>query len=331
MFEVLITDSIQPPPDIEQRILDGIANVRCLQVSNQESLDESVSNADALIVYHEYRVTSNTIAKMPKCKVIVRGGVGYDNVDAVTAASRKIPVCNIPDYGVDEVADHAIGLMLALHRGIVRTERRLRDSLHPWDRRAIEPIQRLDGMTMGIIGCGRIGSATARRAQAFKMRVMVYDPYMVPGMEKVHSVTRVDLATLLSQSHVISLHTPLTDETRHLIDARALRQMRSDSLLINTARGAVVDTDAVAEALQSGRLGGAAIDVLTKEPPTNENQIVRLWQDRSADVNLILTPHVAYYSMQAIHEIRVKGAEEVRRVLCGERPWNCINRAWKGD
>lgn len=325
MYRVLITDSIEPPPTLEQDVLNGLAEVVCLKVTAHNPLDQLVSDADALIVYHECSVTASTIAQMPKCRVIVRGGVGFDNVDIKAAAARQIPVCNIPDYGVDEVADHALGLLLALNRGIVRLDRRLRDSLEPWDRRAVEPVYRLAEQTLGIVGCGRIGAATARRAQALKMRVLVCDPYLRPGMEKALNVERVDWATLLDQSDIVSIHTPLSDETRHLINDEALARMRPGALLINTARGAVVDTDAVANALRTGQLAGAAIDVLSQEPPSKTSQLIQLWQDRSIDVNLIVTPHVAYYSTAAIAEIRRKGAEEIRRVFLGQPPLNCVN------
>lgn len=328
MYRVYITDSIEPPATLEQEVLSGVADVVCLKITPEKPLDQCVSDADALILYHECRVTASTIAQMPRCRVIVRGGVGFDNVDIKAAAARGIPVCNIPDYGVDEVADHTIGLLLALNRGIVRSDRRLRDSLEPWDRRAIEPVFRLSEQTLGIVGCGRIGSATARRAQALKLRVVAYDPYLRPGMEKSLNVERVDWEALLDQSDIVSIHTPLTDETQHLINDAAISKMRPRAQLINTARGAVVDTDAVARALRTGRLAGAAIDVVTHEPPDKSSELIKLWQDRSIDVNLIVTPHVAYYSTAAITEIRRKGAEEIRRVFLGQQPLNCVNRAW---
>ena len=170
-----------------------------------------------------------------------------------------------------------------------------------------------------------IGSATALRARALKMRVLIYDPYLRPGMEKVVDATRVDLDTLLERSDVISIHTPLTDETRQMIDAQALQKMRRHALLINTARGAIVDLDALSRALFSGQIGGAAIDVLPTEPPTTAMPLIQLWQDPELSVNLIITPHTAYYSGSAIDEIRRKGAEEIARVLRGEPPWNCVN------
>lgn len=325
MFDVVITDSLEPPPRLEAEILDGLANVRCLEGMGSDEWQQTIARADALIVYHKTKLTAPIIASLEQCKVIVRGGVGYDNIDAVAAAARGIPVCNIPDYGVDEVAEHALGMMIALNRGFIRAERRLRYKLSPWDRRAIEPTFRLSESTIGIIGCGRIGSAMAQRARNLKMRVLIYDPYMRPGMEKLVDGRRVELAELLAESDVVSVHTPLTDQTRHLINAAALSAMRPHALLINTSRGEVVDTAAVARALRNGQLGGAGIDVLAQEPPSAEQPIIELWQDPEADVNLILTPHTAYYSASAITEIRTKGAEEVARILRGEAPQNQVN------
>jgi D-3-phosphoglycerate dehydrogenase/C-terminal binding protein len=325
MLQVVITDSQEPPARLEDDILAGLANVRCLEGLPREAWQEAVEQADGLIVYHKTKLTEEIIARLTRCRVIVRGGVGYDNIDVAAAAARGIPVCNIPDYGVDEVADHALGMLIALNRGFLRAERRLRFKLAPWDRRAIEPTFRLSEATMGIIGCGRIGGAMALRARALKMRVLIYDPYLRPGMEKLVDGERVELAQLLSESDAISVHTPLTDETRHLIDDAALAAMRSHALLINTSRGAVVDTAAVARALRSGKIGGAGIDVLTIEPPSAEQPLIALWQDPEADVNLMITPHTAYYSASAITEIRTKGAEEVARVLRGQPPRNRIN------
>jgi C-terminal binding protein len=326
MYRVLITDSMPPPASVEAEVLDGLATVECLNCHSPDELDRHVVDADGLIVYHESRITLQTLAGLKHCQVIVRGGVGYDNIDVAAAAARGIPVCNIPDYGVDEVADHAIGMMIALNRGFLRAERLLRHRLEPWDRRAVLPTFRLSHATLGIVGCGRIGMATAIRARALKMRVLINDPYLRPGMEKLVDATRVGLDELLACSDAISIHTPLSDETRHLIDARALDQMQPHALLINTSRGAVVDTDAVADALMSGRIGGAAIDVLSTEPPHAGMKLIRLWQDPGLSANLIITPHTAYYSSSAIDEIRRKGAEEVARVLRGQPPLNLVNR-----
>jgi D-3-phosphoglycerate dehydrogenase/C-terminal binding protein len=266
---------------------------------------------------------------MERCRVIVRSGVGFDNVDLAEAGRRGIYVCNVPDYGVDEVADHAIGMMLALNRGLLLADRRLRDSLSPWDYTATRPVHRLAGATMGVVGLGRIGTATALRAKALKMRVLACDPYIASGVDKAVGVQMAELDELLAASDVVSLHVPLTDDTRHLIDARALGLMKPAAVLVNTARGAVVDVDALAAALAERRIAGAGIDVLPVEPPGADSALIRLWREEAdPPINLILTPHSAFYSEQGLAEMRVKGAREIGRVLRGELPRNCVNQGF---
>jgi len=326
MHRVVITDCLAPPATVEERVLSGLAEVECLLARSEEDLIGRVERADALIVFHEISISARIVERLDRCRVIVRGGVGFDNVDLAAAGAQGIPVCNVPDYGVDEVADHALMLLLALDRGLVRVERSLRRTLVPWDKGAVEPVPRLAGKTMGILGLGRIGSAMALRARALRMRVIACDPYLRPGLEKVLDVPLVDFETLLRESDAISVHTPLTAETNGLFGASAIGRMKRGALLINTARGAIVDTDAVAAALESGQLAGAGIDVLAVEPGTAGQRLVRLWQeDRQPAVNLILTPHTAFFSEAAIGEIRVKSAEEVARVLRGEPPRNPVN------
>ena len=331
MHRVVITDCLKPPARIEERTLEGLAQVDCLMAKSSDVLHGQLADADAIILYHEVDLTDAILRELKQCKVIVRGGVGYDNVDVKIAGELGIPVCNVPDYGVDEVADHAIGLMLGCLRGFTLAERRFRQAktLLPWDRHDVGTVSRTGECTLGIIGCGRIGSATALRAQALKMRVVIYDPYLRPGMEKVCGVERVDLEYLLKESDVVSMHTPLTEETHHLIDAEALARMKRTAYLINTARGAVVDTSALAEALRERRIAGAGIDVLPNEPPTVDDPLIQLWQaDHDPPINLAITPHTAYYSETALLEIREKSSAEVARVLRGEAPWNVVNEEW---
>ena len=326
MHNVIITDYLAPPPDIEQKELDGLATVHCLQARNNGELRGRLRETDAIIIFHEVTMPAELVAELDCCRIIVRCGVGYDAVDIRAAGARGIPVCNVPDYGTDEVADHAIGLMLACNRGILRAERTVRFTLGPWDKRAVGSVPRLAGRTMGVVGLGRIGSATALRAKALKMRVIACDPYLRPGMEKVLGVQMVDLPTLLAESDVVSLHTPLSEETRHLIDAPALARMKPTALLVNTARGAVVDVDALAAALRAGRLAGAGIDVLPAEPPGADEPLIKLWQERTEPfVNLIITPHTAFFSDEGMIEMRMKAAQEIARALRGERLRNCVN------
>ncbi len=323
MHKVVITDYLTPPADLEEKELDGLAKVYCLQARNNEELRGQLHDAAGIVVFHEVTLPADLIAEAKQCRIVVRCGVGFDAVDIRAAGAQGIPVCNVPDYGV---ADHAIALMLACNRGLLRVERTVRFALGPWDKRAVGSVLRLAGQTMGIIGLGRIGGATALRAKSLKMRVIACDPYLRPGMEKVIGVQMVDLATLLAESDVVSLHTPLTEETRNLIDARALAQMKPSALLINTARGAVVDVKALAEALRAGWLAGAGIDVLPCEPPNADMPLINLWQERDGPfVNLIITPHTAFYSDAGMVEMRTKAAQEIGRGLRGEPLRNCVN------
>ncbi len=326
MYRLCITDYLEPPATFEEAELKDLAEVACLRARTANELIGRVADADALLVFHEVTVPAAVIDTLTRCRIIARTGVGVDNVDVAAASARGIVVTNVPDYGVDEVADHAMALMLACNRGLLRADRMLRPGLKPWDYRAIHPTMRLAGATMGIVGLGRIGTATALRAQAFRMRVIACDPYIAPGIDKAVGVQMVDLPTLMSESDVVSLHVPLTDETRGMIDAAALARMKPNAILVNTARGAVVDCVALAGALRQGKIGGVGIDVLPTEPPHPDEAIVRLWLAREEPpANLVITPHSAFYSEAGMIEMRVKAAREVARVLRGERPRYCVN------
>ena len=326
MKRVVITDYLEPPASIESEVLDGVADVACLLARRTQELDGKLKDVDAIILCHEVTINEAVVAQLDRCKVVVRCGVGFDNIDLKAAGRRGIPVCNVPDYGVDEVADHAIAMALACNRGLIKAERLLRKTLQPWDMRAVQPIFRIAGATMGIVGLGRIGSATALRAKGLGMRVLAYDPHVRPGTDKVLGVTLVDWETLLQSSDIVSVHTPLTDETRGMVNAAALAQMKPSAILVNTARGAVVDTDALAAALELEQIAGAGIDVLPEEPAELSMPLVALWQqERVPPVNLVMTPHSAFYSDQGLVEMRRKAAQEIRRVLQGQAPLNCVN------
>ena len=332
MFKVVITDYIGPEVEVEKSIIGDLAEIEPLLARSIAELEGKVDDADAIIIFHEVSLPEAVISRLSNCRVIARGGVGYDAVDFRFAGKQGIPVCNVPDYGVDEVADQAIGMMIALNRGFLKAERGLKSSLEPWDCRAVQPVKRLSGATLGIVGLGRIGQATAQRARAMRMRVVAYDPYLRPGTEKVFGVEMVSFEELLSTSDVVSLHTPLTKETEGLIDNDALSRMKSDSILVNTSRGSVVDTAALAKALRSGKIAAAGIDVLPIEPPSEDEPLIQLWREADeTNVNLIITPHTAFYSAEAMLEIRTKTAMEVARALRGEKLVNCVNSQWLPD
>ena len=325
-FKVPITDYISSPPVYEEKVLADVAEVPCLEQVEESGLTGKIEDADALIVFHTIRISASSIRRLRKCRAIVRCGVGYDNVDLAAAGAKGIYVCNVPDYGTEEVADHAMALMLACARGLILTERRLRKILAPWNFLAASPLQRLAGATLGIIGLGRIGTATALRAKGFRMKIVACDPYLPDGYDKALGVTMVPLDELMAVSDIVSVHTPLTPETTQIVGAAQLAKMKPHGILINTARGKCVDVQAMAESLRDGKIGGAGLDVLPDEPPAKDDPIVRLWQQDDPPVNLIVTPHNAFYTEQSREEMRTKAAMEVRRVLIGEKPRNVVNR-----
>jgi C-terminal binding protein len=315
-MNVLIADFLEDA-SIEGPVLEGLADVVVVNGHDESDLAPYLDDADAIILFHDIaRMTDATFANAGQCKVIVRAGVGYNNVDLPAAGLRGIAVCNVPDYGTEEVADHSIMLLLAVARFLIVQDQSMRAGT--WDYLIGKPTPRLRGKTLGLVGCGRIGSATAIRAKAFGLDVVFYDPNVPPGLEKALGVRReFRLEPLLEQADFVSLHCYLDDRSRHLIDAQALARMKPGSILINTARGPVVDQEALIAALDSGHLLGAGIDVFELEP---------LDDDRLRHHSrVVLTPHSAFYSVEGFVELRTKAAEEVRRVLLGEGPRNLVN------
>ena len=324
-MKVVITDYVAPPAEFEERVLANVADVICLQQTDETGLEGKIEDADGLIVFHTITLSSRSIDRLTKCKVISRCGVGFDNVDLAAAGSKGIYVCNVPDYGVDEVADHAIALTLSCSRGLSFTEKQLRKTLKPWNYLAVPKLHRLAGSTFGVIGLGRIGTATAMRAKALRMDVVACDPYIPDGRDKALGVTMVPLDELVTVSDVVSVHTPLTEETRGIVGKQQIAKMKHHAILINTARGECVDVDALAQALEEGKIGGAGLDVLPVEPPETQRRIIELWQQDDPPVNLVITPHSAFYSEEGKEEMRTKAALQVKRVLLGEKPRNVVN------
>jgi phosphoglycerate dehydrogenase-like enzyme len=266
---------------------------------------------------------------MQRCRQIVRAGVGFDQIDIAACARNGIPVCNTPDYGTTDVADHAIAMMLALARGIVTYHEQLKqDPLDGWNFMAAPTVRRLAGQVFGVVGLGRIGTATALRAKAFGMDVVFYDPYRESGVELALGIRRVDsLSALLRQADVVTLHVPLTEETRNLMDAKAFSLLRPGALLINTARGPVVEIESLLHALLSGKLAGAALDVLPIEPPSSNDPLIAAWRDGKSELHrrLILSPHAAFYSSSSLRDVREKSAKVAVDYLLNGKLRNCVN------
>src|SRR5688572_29892576 len=230
--KVIITDFIAEPLEYERQILGEVADITALNAMHESDLAGRIEDADVVVIYHQLAIGSATIDRLNNCKLIIRGGVGFDNVDRAAARLRGIPVANVPDYGTEEVADSAIGMMLSLTRGIHLYDARLRRKAGPWSYSAAVPLVRLRGRVFGIIGLGRIGTATAVRAKALGMDVAFYDPYKPDGYDKAVGVRRVErLDDLLAQSFVLSLHCPLTEETWHVVGAAEIAKMPRGSYL----------------------------------------------------------------------------------------------------
>ncbi len=328
-FRVAITDFILDDLGPERRMLGDIAEIVACNANDESQLAGQIEDADALMIYHCLTITRPTIDRLKRCKLIVRCGVGYDNVDFKYARSRGLDVANVPDYGTEEVADSAIGLMLALTRGISQLNSRLRARNGEWIFSQAAPLHRLRGRVFAIIGLGRIGTAAAMRARALGMEVVFYDPYKPDGYDKANGIRRVEtLAELLSQAFVLSVHCPRTPETHGMIGAKEISQMPMGSFLINTARGAIVDTSAIPDAIASGRLAGAGIDVFAVEPPSDDDPLIRVWRDPNhlAHDRVIVNPHAAFYSEEGLIDMREKGAANCRRALVGQPVRNVVNR-----
>lgn len=326
-FKIVISDFIADALTIEKNIFGDTAEVIALDAYSEEELEGKIEDADAIIMYHSLTIRRKTLDRLNQCKLIVRAGVGIDNIDYAYARTRGIPVSNIPDYGSEDVADTAIGMMLALTRGIGFLNSRLRDGIGAWSYTQVQPLLRLRNRNLGIVGLGRIGIAAALRAKALGMHVTFYDPYKPDGFDKALGIRRAEsLQSLLQQVEVLSLHCPLTAETYHLINEKTLELLPQASYLINTARGSVVETSAIPAAIVSGRLAGAAFDVLEQEPPVKD-PLVEAWQNPAhpAYHKVIINPHAAFYSEEGLIEIRVKGAKACLRALQGQEIRNIVN------
>jgi phosphoglycerate dehydrogenase-like enzyme len=305
-----------PAATVERGVLDGTADVRTLELDFNDPLPAEALGADVLLLWHNIPVNAAVIARLKNCRALIRNGTGYDSVDTAAAAARGIPVCNVPDYGTEEVADHALALTLALGRQLFPLDAEAKRL--GWQIRVAARLHRLRGRQFGIIGLGRIGTATALRAKAFGFRVVFHDPYLAAGAHKALGIERAaTLDDLLRGSDVVSVHCPLTAETRGLIGARELALMKPEALLVNTARGDIVQKEPLFVALRGGRLAGAGLDVVENEPLRSAAE--------AATPNLIVTCHAAFCSPEGMVEMRTTSARIARAALRGEPVWNRVN------
>ena len=325
-MKILIPDVIKPPADIEIEIFGLEADIITGEATHSEMIsDEIWKECNAVLAFDQLDYNKELLSKMSSCKVIVRVGVGYDNVDVVDAKNKNIIVCNVPDYGTEEVADHTMALLLSLVRGLPEYTRRVK--LRNWNRHNSMPF-RLRDKVIGIIGFGRIGTATALRSKAFGMKVIFYDPYINDGYDKALGVERVSLLEdIARESDIISLHTPLTHETKGMINDSFFAYVNRKPIIINTARGPIVEIAALEKAMREGVVKAAGLDVLPLEPSDDSQQLIVDWEQDEEWLRgrLLVTPHVSFCCPEAFEEMRRKAAEEALRVLNGGKAKNCVN------
>ena len=316
-FKVYITDCDHADVEIEKKVLaDTCDELPLLKCRTEDDVIARCADAEGLIIQYA-PLTRRAIESLKHCKVMARYGVGVDTIDLKAATERGIVVCNVPDYGMHEVADHALALMLCLTRKISIANARVKEG--HWDVRQIMPVFRHQVQTLGVISIGRIGGALAQKAHALGMKILAYDPYAAP--ERLPDYVKlVSLEELLRQSDVVSVHCPLTEETRNLFDEARLSLMKPTAYLVNTSRGHIVNEAALEKMLAEKRLAGAAFDVMGSEPPPANHPLFKY-------ENFLCTPHVAWHSTEAAQELKRKAAEEVRSVLRGEAPRYQLNKA----
>jgi D-3-phosphoglycerate dehydrogenase / 2-oxoglutarate reductase len=317
-FLAVVTDHDFPNLDDEEQILRPIGiELRVADRNDRRAFMAAVGAAEALLSQYA-PIDAPMIAAAQRCLAILRYGVGVDTIDLDAATKAGICVANVPDYGTQEVALHALSLMLAVHRRLRVFDASVRGGRWIAGPTVTPPIHRLRGQTLGIVGFGRIGRTLGAYAAALGVHVLAYDPYITRTAAGEAGATLVDYGTLLRQSDIISFHAPLTDETRHMFGEQELRILKPSAIVINTARGGIVDTNAVARALREGRLAGAGLDVFEEEP-LPANHLLR------EAPNTFLTPHVAWYSEEARRALKRSVAEDVARVARGEWPRSLVN------
>ncbi|MFH1575278.1 MAG: C-terminal binding protein [Acidobacteriota bacterium] len=315
--KVLVTDYVWPDLRVEREVLSEIGVALLEAPDGEEETLVGLARGVCGILTCWARTTRRVIeAALPGLRVIARYGVGLDNIDLAFATARGIPVTNVPDYCLRDVAEHTMALLLALSRKVARFDRSVRQGV--WDIQAGVPLHRLTGRTLGLVGFGQIAREVVPLARAFGLRVVAFSPSLTPERAEALGAEAVDLDRLLTESDFVSVHCPSTAQTQGMVGAGMLSKMKPTAYLINTSRGDIVDEEALAEALEAGRIAGAALDVRGREPPGGGDRLIGM-------ENVIHTPHAAFYSAESLEELRSRTAWEVRRVLTGEQPENLVN------
>ncbi len=321
--KIVVTDYIEPDLDWEVEQLakrDVVFECHQLKLAPKQELIDHIRDADIVIV-NMTPMTPDVIESLERCQLIIRHGIGYDNVDLAACTKAGIRLSNVPDYCPEEVAEQAIALIFACARRLFLGRSILEKSSEKgqWDFSHLEPVYRFSGKTLGIIGCGRIGSRVYRKLGGFDLRRLVCDPYIDERRMGALGIDRTyDLETVLRESDFVTLHTPLNDETFHMIDEPQLRVMKDTAYIVNTSRGGVINTEALVTACREGWIAGAGIDVYEQEPPSPELELFEL-------DNVTLAPHLGWCSEEAGWDIREKILEDVYRCLEGRPPRFTVN------
>ena len=316
-MKVVITDYEYPNVDQERRIVEAAGHtLLARRTSTPEEIVAAAQDADAVITQYCV-IDENIISHLRRCRVIIKYGIGINNIDADTASKHGIYVCNVPDYGVDEVSNHAIALYFALNRKLYALSGALRGG--DWGYGAAVPLHRVAGSTLGLVGFGRIPQAVARKMRGFDVRILAYDPFCPAEQMQEAGVIKVEMPQLLEQSDSVFIHCPSTPETRHMFCADAFRAMKRSAFMINTARGDIIDEAALIDALRCGEIAGAGLDVFEHEPVSFDSPLLHM-------PNVIATPHSAWYTEESVRALQRSAAEEAVRVLNSEMPLHPCNR-----
>lgn len=328
-YTMLYPDSRSPQLDVESAVTGPNAVFLNPRQNRFDAIDRNAWESCDAVVVRVLPIDATVIAHLKRARIVVRNGVGYDIVDLQACGEAGIAVCNVPDYGTTEVADTAIAMMLTFARGTAAFDAALRADLRGnWTHLPNVTARRLRGACFGVIGLGRIGTAAALRARAFGMNVAFYDPGLPNGAELAFGFTRArTLSELLGLADVVSIHAPLTEGTRKLIDAAAVAAMKPGAYLINTARGPICDTAALLEGLKSGKLLAVGLDVLPIEPGAPEDPLVAAWQANEPWIRgrMLLNPHGAFYSPDSLVDLRRKAIETAYYYLRDGTLANCVN------
>ncbi len=315
-FKVVISECYYENVDQEQEILADIDAelIRC-SCKTEEDVIEAARDCDALICQFA-PITRKVIYALEKCKVIVRYAIGVDIIDLKAAEERGIYVCNVPDYCIDEVSNHAIALLMDCARKLTLIAENAKKGITGYQ--SVQPLLRMEGKTLGLAGFGRIPRCVAHKMQNFGLNIITYDPYLPDGVAEEAGVRKVSFDELLTASDYISVHCPLTEETHHLFNKEAFEKMKKQAVFVNTSRGAVVDEAALIEALRSGEIGMAGLDVTEQEPVTPDHPLLAL-------ENAVVTTHIAWYTEESVLALQRMVAEETARVLTGNPPKHPVN------